>query len=330
MGAEGGRRYIRTLLGKLSRATAFKRLNRNVLHVVARPRSQDLATHALAFIVGAPRSGSTLLYQLLTTYYEFGYISNLHCLLYGAPHWMERLVRIAGQIPKSDFRSNSGQTYGLRGPSECNAFWDLFFPSSPPYLEVKDVPVESLQRLRDYVRAFAQSAGKPVVLKNPAHTMWLLPLAHALPEAVFLVTSRDEIDNAHSVLESQWQRNRDYTQWIFHDTPNMEQLRQLPLHQRVIEYIRTNRMIVEKHSRRIGELRFHWVSYEELCSNPRPVLDEISRFLTRSGFNCRERPVKLPKYFDRRKTVRIDPELYDKIVRYARSTKSGSIRDGSQ
>jgi hypothetical protein len=226
-----------------------------------------------------------------------------------------------------DFKSNSGQTYGVTGPSECNAFWDLFFPSSPSYLEVKDVPVENLQRLRDYLRAFVQTAAKPIVVKNPAHSMRLLPLAHALPEAVFLVTVRDEVDNAHSVLESQWRRNRNYAQWIFHETPNMEQLRQLPLHEQAIEYIRTNRMIIETQSRQIGETRFHWVSYEQLCSNPRSVLNEIGHFLARNGFSCRERPLELPKSFDRRKTVRIDPELYDKMVRYARFTKSRFIGD---
>ena len=122
--------------------------------------------------------------------------------------------------------------------------------------------------------------------------MRLLPLAHALPEAVFLVMVRDEVDNAHSLLESHWQRNRNYAQWVFHETPNMEQLRQLPLHERTIEYIRTNRMIIERHSRQIGETRFHWVSYEELCGNPCRVLNEVSRFLARNGVRLRDRGVK--------------------------------------
>ena len=316
--AEDARRYIRAFLGKLSHLPAFKRLNRNVLHVIARPQARNVATDSIAFIVGAPRSGSTLLYQLLTTCFEFGYMSNVHCLLYGAPHWIERLLRIPSRLPKVDFKSNCGQTYGVTGPSECHAFWDLFFPGLPSYLEVKDVPAENLQRLRDYVRAFVESAGKPIVVKNPALSMRLLPLAHALPEAVFLVTERDEVDNAHSVLHSQWQRNRNYAQWIFHDTPNMEQLRQLPLHEQAIEYVRTNRMIIERQSRQIGETRFYWVSYEQLCSSPRSVLNEISRFLAQNGFRCRERPMELPKHFERRKTVRIDSELYDKMMRYAR------------
>ena len=37
------------------------------------------------FIIGAPRSGSTLLLQAIIEVFDLGYISNCHCNWYGAP-----------------------------------------------------------------------------------------------------------------------------------------------------------------------------------------------------------------------------------------------------
>jgi len=36
------------------------------------------------FIIGPPRTGSTLLYQLVVQRFDVGYLANRHCRLYGA------------------------------------------------------------------------------------------------------------------------------------------------------------------------------------------------------------------------------------------------------
>src|SRR5580692_3262293 len=128
MSAGGTSRKIRKLTGKLSRLRVFKAWNEHMVYPIARPRRTRPTTHAPIFIVGAPRSGSTLLYQLMTSCFHFGYISNLHCTLYGAPQLVERFMRNSDFHPDSNFRSDTGQTEGMAGPCECNAYWYLFFP----------------------------------------------------------------------------------------------------------------------------------------------------------------------------------------------------------
>jgi hypothetical protein len=71
--------------------------------------------HPPVFIVGAPRSGSTLLYQLIVVRFDVGYLSNLHCRLYGAPSLVERM---AGRRlePPAVFSSDHGRTDWLAAP----------------------------------------------------------------------------------------------------------------------------------------------------------------------------------------------------------------------
>ncbi|HEY3862879.1 MAG TPA: sulfotransferase [Verrucomicrobiae bacterium] len=312
-------RKLRSLTGKLSRLPAFRALNERMVFPMMLPRGKPEPTHAPIFIVGAPRSGSTLLYQLLTNCYDFGYISNLHCTLYGAPQLVERCVRGSDFHPPSDnFRSDTGQTEGMKGPCECNAYWYLFFPRTPCYVEVKDMPPEKLRQLEQSVRGLIAAARKPVVFKTQYHSMRLLPLAHAFPDAVFLVTVRDELDNAHSLLECRLKRYNDYSQWMFYDTPDVEELKRLNPGQQVIRYLRTTEDIIQRHSRIIGQERFRWVNYEALCRDPRSVLDEVAAYLKSRTIECSPRG-DVPPGFEARKTVRIDPQLYAQMAEYVRA-----------
>ena len=72
------------------------------------------------FIIGAPRSGSTLLYQLLVKHTRVGYISNLMSLF---PHKMITLAEYtkAWHGSRNLKKSNLGYIAGLFSPSEAGA-----------------------------------------------------------------------------------------------------------------------------------------------------------------------------------------------------------------
>ncbi|MFQ5425907.1 MAG: hypothetical protein ACE5EV_02380, partial [Gaiellales bacterium] len=62
---------------------------------------QDSRSPAI-LIVGAPRCGSTLLYQLVARRFDVTYLSNLHCAFFGAPSIVER-VAASHLVPPDDY-----------------------------------------------------------------------------------------------------------------------------------------------------------------------------------------------------------------------------------
>jgi hypothetical protein len=240
------------------------------------------------FVVGAPRSGSTLLYQLLVVRFDVAYLSNLHCRFFGAPALVERAVGKRLR-PPDDFSSRFGSTQGLAAPSECGPYWYRFFRKSPQHVSLVDADPAQLERLRQSVRAFAGAAGRPLVLKNLVNSVRLAPLAAALPEALFVVVRRDEADTAASILAGRRAVHADESEWWSVEPPQLERLRALPPEEQALEQVRAIESLVEETKEEIGRERFLDLRYEELCADTHRALGSIAAFAERHGVDLRIR-----------------------------------------
>jgi LPS sulfotransferase NodH len=295
------------------RSRALRGLNR-VLDALETRRGGDeepLAWPPL-LVVGAPRSGSTLLYQALVHAFDVGYLSNRHCRLYGAPSLVERVWH---PEPPASFSSRFGGTEGAAAPSECGEFWYRFFRRSPQYVPLEAAEPGRLRALRAAVRALGDAAGRPLVFKNLLCTLRLAPIAAALPEAVYVVVRRDLVANATSLLAARAAVRGRYASWWSAEPPGVDELRVLPAHEQVVEQVRRIEGLVERDRAAIGEARFLELRYEELCADPEAAMGAASALAERNGFGLdRRRP--LPAKFERSAEMRIDRELHDRIVEY--------------
>lgn len=98
-------------------------------------------TKPLIFIVGAPRSGTTLMLQWLAASGRFAYPTNLLSRFFKAPYIGVRIQQLLTD-PSLDYRgelfeltgttidwvSNAGKTRGVLQPHEFFYFWRRFFP----------------------------------------------------------------------------------------------------------------------------------------------------------------------------------------------------------
>src|SRR5690625_5302003 len=96
--------YWRTALQMLN-ATLLDRID-----VLASPAAERMLPHVPIFIIGAPRSGSTLLFQALTDAFDVGYLTNRHCQYFGSPRLCEQLFRPLKNKRNSSFSSHHGST----------------------------------------------------------------------------------------------------------------------------------------------------------------------------------------------------------------------------
>jgi Sulfotransferase family len=262
-------------------------------------------------IVGAPRCGSTLLYQTMVSCFDVAYLSNLHCRAFGSPAVVERFLR--GRRAPISYRSRHGSTSGLRAPAECGQFWYRFFPRAPQHVTRQAADPAAMRRLRASVRALQEAARRPVVFKNLICSLRVGPIADALPEAVFVVVRRDLLETAHSLLEARMRIHGRYDRWWSAEPAGFERMCRLPPEQQVIEQVLGVYAAIDAERELAGSARFVDVHYDELCERPAAVLDQISAHAESRGLRLRRR-ADPPARFARSRSIRIDPDLHARLV----------------
>jgi len=159
--------------------------------------------HQPIFIVGAPRSGSTILYQILTNLYDVLYIDNLVCKLNRNIFFGLFLAdKIYGKKPHNNYQSFHGRTKGLHSPAECGQLWYRWFPKDRHYLDVSDVPERTILEIRKEVSSIVNYFDKPIVFKNLNAGQRIRVLSKCFPMAKFLFIIRDPKDISHSILKA--------------------------------------------------------------------------------------------------------------------------------
>lgn len=286
------------------------------------PPPRETLRHPPVFFLGAPRSGSTLMVQAITDAFNIGYMSNRHAQFFGAPFVAERLLHPLGNKPRSDFRSWHGVTEGHHAPAESGNWWYRFFPRNPPYVELADVDTSKMLLFRRSLAALTNAIDRPVVFKNLYASFRIQAIAHYLPESLFIVTRRNEIDNGHSLLEVRQRVFGDYGTWWSMPPPNVTDLQKLPPAHQVIEQIREIHRIIERDLAfaAVPPTRVFELCYDEFCADVPGSIDALERFFLANNCTLARTNTALPRKFDVRREVRIDASLFSELKAYA--TKS--------
>ncbi len=257
--------------------------------------------------------------QVITDVFDLGYISNFHCRFYGAPALAEVIFHPLEERPRSNYQSVHGVTYSPYSPSECSQWWYRFFRQHPRYVDLTGADESKMKRFRDSVRSLVHVFGRPVLFKNPHAALRIQPIAKYLPESLFIIMERDEVDNAHSLLEVRHKVYQDYERWWSMEPPSYEELRKLPAHEQVVQQIRHIRSTIEKDLKigNVDPLACFTLNYEELCRNPEEEMSRLDKFFRLNGYQV-ERRYSPPEPFQRRSNIRIDRNLYEKVREYAK------------
>jgi hypothetical protein len=271
------------------------------------------------FIIGAPRSGSTVIYQTLVNCLEVGYFSNLHALLYGMPTIVERCYNARAHLDHKDYESSLGQTRGWNAPSECGEFWYRFYPRDSVALTEGNPPQRNLARLAKIVSRLTAMRSRPFLLKNLYCSLRLPSLNKAFPEALYLVVRRDEIATGHSLLAARRSRFGQYDAWFSVKPPTASDLDELPPHRQVIEQVRGIYNVIDRQRMWIGRDRFLDIEYERFCEDPKQTVQSVREFARMHGVELNVAG-EIPQPFRRGGNLRIDTDLYEKMVTYARAS----------
>ena len=260
------------------------------------------------FIIGDHRSGTTLLYQLLSRTGAFNVLTAYHVIRYDhvlSDHALGRAEAAAGELAAFFAREGLADRIidGVKvTPDLPEEYGFVIDPSSQPQAKPSTLPrlVELARKLR------TTGIDAPVLLKNPWDVMTFAYLAEAFPTARFIFIHRHPLNvmtsqleatrslfrarNGYVALLSSWYR------WLFEHPVTLRLTRLMSTPAFGIGARITARHVARvaayymAHLKRLPEERYIQIRYEDLCADADAVLAGILRFLdvgARTPFDAR-------------------------------------------
>lgn len=188
--------------------------NVNMLHVAKKPiitgfaKTENLfVSQGIApawnpvFIIGLPRAGTTLMYQMMVFGLKLSYLCNLAAKYSKSPGVISNITSCIKSIePPNLFTSDYGSTKGWNAPNQGRRIWARWFGSKQAYCKSDFLTNSSVLELRGTIRLLERSMKAPFINKSQGHGVRLLPLNRAFPEAVFVKVHRAPIFVSRSIL----------------------------------------------------------------------------------------------------------------------------------
>ncbi len=233
------------------------------------------------FVLGAPRSGTTLMMQWLAASGAVAYPSNLMARFYAAPAIGAQLQRLLAD-PALGFRdeladlqpnavgyeSALGKTTGALAPNEFWYWWRRYLPVQeiePLGKRTAQVDVPGLQRAVASISAVLQ---KPFAAKGMMLQYDLGFFAEVFPRAVWVHVQRDGVSNAASLLRARESFFGTTERWYSAKPPGFEALRQASPERQVLGQVAWTQRAIEQAFEGLPPERCLTVPYAAFCTDP--------------------------------------------------------------
>ena len=300
-------------------ASAEREITRSVISAFS---SDGNLSYSAIFILGAPRTGSTLFYQLLVRQFGLPYLSNLvndqfpYCpaiglLVEGRKGWAREI----------SVESRFGKTCGCEQPSEGSAVMARWFGGEHPS-ELRSAEFLPGQEplFVDAIGAVNAAERLPLVIKNAWNCFRIKALVRALPSAGFIWIRRNICDAALSDLNSRYRDGDPAQVWNSATPANVKAIQQLPYWEQVVEQQYAYNRRIEKDLGLFAIGRWRSVCYENLLHQPESVLDGLGRFFGLA--KCRENTAKLSELVPKKDWPLLREGDHEKVRLYVDSTCS--------
>tara|TARA_B100000029_G_C17548756_1_gene949373 strand:+ start:689 stop:1477 length:789 start_codon:yes stop_codon:yes gene_type:complete len=257
--------------------------------------------------------------QILTQAYELGFLSNNHCKYFGSPSIFEKIFKYKREkYISNNYKSEFGNIVESNSPSECGEFWYRFFPRVSCENKVFQINEKKMIKFRRSIHFFSKSLNKPLIFKNLYNSLRIKEILTYIPEAVFIVINRDEIQNAYSILSARMIKNGNYSDWWSVPPPGIAYVKNIDPSIQVVEQIRKINKLINNDLSEYDKKIVHHIKYEDLCTDVYNELTRLNRFFKNNKIYIKNNN-SVPKKFNISMNKLKDEELVEKIIRYSKN-----------
>ena len=234
-------------------------------------------------VIGAPRSGTTLLTQVLAAHTNIGYINNLIAAFWKAPVYGIRLsAQVVPRNTGSSYQSEFGRTKGIHEPHEFGYFWSELLD----YQEMRE-PEEEKNIDWEHVRLIftnmTRAYGGPILFKSLLLAWHIPQMQMTLPKTCWLHIRRDPIQNSLSLLRFRHQFLGSVEKWGSLKPKEYEWLANKPYWEQVAGQVYFLEKRYREQLKQIPKENILSLTYEELCNSPGEAIKNALRVINRQG-----------------------------------------------
>jgi hypothetical protein len=264
----------------------------------------------IIFVCGPPRSGTTLVEQVLISHLPVAWLNNLTSLFPRAPLTANALFgRFLASVSTPSYESYYGKTAGLNRPNDALYLWDRWAGSDrtrPP----EALTEEARTAMWRFFGACEQFYGKPLVTKNNSLDTYAHLVAEVLENAYFICLNREPVYLAQALLRARHDiHGSSATAYGVDDAagePSDDVIRD------VCRQVTFHNHRIAEQERRIGGKRFWVISYEAFCADPRSFVNRVASEI----LHCEcESSFSVPARFEHTNRVRIGEAEFARIQR---------------
>jgi hypothetical protein len=223
------------------------------MHAIDRP----------VFIVGPHRSGTTLLYGIISRHEHVGFLNRNNHRFPAIP----RISRILDTLLQTDPK-----------PVEAQKFWDYLWPGPDDMMDAADLTNEQKKfHISVITRVLTQCSRSRFIAKYPRLSLrvgWLMAL---FPDARFLHMSRDWRAVVSSTVQRKVKREKRGGGWFGVRIPGWQEMLDLPHELTAARQFRVATQALEVDAFRLSD-RFYRLDYVDLCREPERLIREVAEF----------------------------------------------------
>ncbi|KAA8976810.1 sulfotransferase [Halospina sp. K52047b] len=268
----------------------LENMNEALRHSEHATYKEEIPQYPFIFIIGLPRSGTTLLSQVIAAGLEVGYIDNLAARFWLAPVTGIRLSQsIFGSKRVNSFQSHYGATQDPVDVHEFGYFWRHWL-GKQTFADIKNARVHEdnidWNGLRRSLANMQQCFNAPMSFKNIYGSYHMARMQRELGKVLYIYIERDPVDVAVSILKARERHYSDLNKWWSYVPPEYEKLLDKDYWTQIAGQVHYLTRYYRKEFADIEDQRTVLsVTFEELCKKPESIVEAVRNRLW-SVFDC--------------------------------------------
>lgn len=229
----------------------------------------------LLLIVGPPRSGTSLLHQVLASCLDVSYFTNFNAMfrrspLAAAKYFPNRLD--PGPVTGENLYGN---TSGFRGVNDAFHVWNRYL-GKERYDAMSELDSSTAREMCQFFKVWTDITSKPLLNKNNRNLACTTLLSELLPTAHFIAVRREPIYVAQSLLKArEWVQGSRNIGWGLNSVDSSPSGSQMDDVEAVCRQVAANESLLIRQREQVSSERWTEVSYESFCENPQAIARKI-------------------------------------------------------
>lgn len=237
--------------------------------------------YAVIFIVGVPRSGTTLLSQLLLRSFDLGAFYNAVAKNYSVPLHAYSKLNWQNNAEELSFASDLGNTSGDFSSHEFGYFWQYWLNhQGNDELSEEELSQVDWEGLKRKLYAISGLLKKDLLIKSIVYNDFIIEtLAENIPNSKFIFIERDPLYVVQSLLESREKRYGNTNKWLSIRPRNYKKWLKLKPEEQVVNQVMYTNHKIKDQLQKVDDSRKFSIIYEAFTANPYKMLLDLEVFL---------------------------------------------------